>query len=77
MLRQGYYIVSAGGAGIGLAICREIAAQGGTAVALDPFNAPAEPGQGFCITPAMWVILHRSRRLSPSLPQAQWRLRGW
>ena len=39
MLRQGYYIVSAGGAGIGLAICREIAAQGGTAVALDPFNA--------------------------------------
>ncbi|SED70552.1 SDR family NAD(P)-dependent oxidoreductase [Rhodobacter sp. 24-YEA-8] len=46
MLRQGYYIVSAGGAGIGLAICREIAAQGGTAVALDPFNAPAETGAG-------------------------------
>jgi len=47
MLRQGYYIVTAGGGGIGLEICREISRQGGIPVALDPYSDPGSEGEDF------------------------------
>lgn len=42
MIRQGFYVVSAGGGGIGLTISREIADRGGIPVILDPFSKPGE-----------------------------------
>lgn len=44
-LAPGYYVVTAGGSGIGLAVAQEIAARGGTPVVVDPgLNADQVPG---------------------------------
>ncbi len=44
-LTPGFYVVTAGGSGIGLAVAQEIAARGGTPVVIDPgLNAEHLPG---------------------------------
>ncbi len=44
-LTPGYYVVTAGGSGIGLAVAQEIAARGGTPVVVDPaLDADQLPG---------------------------------
>lgn len=47
MLPHGFYVVSAGGAGIGLEIARTIAVHGGTPVVLDPFSDPKSSDNNF------------------------------